>query len=80
MVFWKKFHVDVWTGTAADLAERGKIAVVPVSGWWKEKTTEEYKNKVTRYSLVVTISTENLEVDLYTPIENIVSVPETIDV
>ena len=32
-------HTDIWTGTAADLAQRGAIAVYPVTGWWKERPT-----------------------------------------
>ena len=30
-------HSDIWTGTAADLADRGCIAVYPVIGWWRER-------------------------------------------
>ena len=29
-------HNDLWTGAAAKLADRGYVAVYPVSGWWKE--------------------------------------------
>jgi hypothetical protein len=30
-------HSDTWHGSAAELAERGYIAVYPVLGWWKER-------------------------------------------
>jgi hypothetical protein len=30
-------HKDIWVGTAADLATRNKIAIYPISGWWKTK-------------------------------------------
>jgi len=29
-------HSDILAGAAADIAERGTIAVYPVTGWWKE--------------------------------------------
>lgn len=62
-------HSDVWIGTAAELAERGMIAVYPVVGWWREKHTQGHTEKMARYSLIVSISTDSVEVDLYTPIE-----------
>ncbi len=62
-------HSDVWVGTAADLAERSQLAVYPVVGWWREKHSEGHTAKKARYSLIVSISTPSLEVDLYTPVE-----------
>jgi len=61
-------HSDWWTGTAAELARCGRIAVYPVTGWWKERHhLGRYKQKA-RYSLIVSIESKNTTVDLYTPI------------
>lgn len=67
-------HSDTWTGTAAELAASGTIAVFPVTGWWKERPHLECWNKQARYSLVVTIETDDIDVDLYTPIANQIGV------
>ena len=48
-------HCDVWTGTAADLAERGVIGVCPVSGWWKDQPKRDRSALGARYALVVSI-------------------------
>lgn len=63
-------HSDTWIGTAAELAERGYIAVYPVLGWWKERPKLQRWGKSARYTLVVSIKTPFLETDIYTPIEN----------
>ncbi|TWT62946.1 hypothetical protein Pan54_36970 [Rubinisphaera italica] len=71
-------HSDVWTGTAADLASSGVLAVYPVSGWWKERKHLNCWEKDARYSLVVSLETDSEEVDFYTEIElKIKSVIET---
>lgn len=67
-------HCDVWTGPAAELAARGVIAVYPVSGWWRYRThLKRYESK-TRYSLVVSISSDEMEVKLYTEIADLIRV------
>jgi len=65
-------HSDRWTGTAAELAERGYIAVYPVIGWWRERHHLERWSKRARYSLVVSIKTPEEEIDLYTPVVNMI--------
>lgn len=70
-------HSDTWTGTAAQLAASGMIAVFPVTGWWKERPHLLQYEQVARYSLVATIETDRVEVDLYTPIANAIAVPIT---
>jgi hypothetical protein len=71
-------HSDIWTGTAAALAEMDTVAVFPVSGWWRiRKRLERWDNSV-RYSLIVSLEVESPEIDIYTPIYNIVNVPITI--
>lgn len=62
-------HSDTWTGTAAELASSGIIAVYPVSGWWRERKHLNRWGSTAPYSLIVTIETERTEVDLYAEIE-----------
>lgn len=63
-------HSDIWIGTGAELAEMNTIAVFPVTGWWKtRKHLNKWENTV-RYSIIVTIKTEEQDVDLYTPVLN----------
>jgi hypothetical protein len=62
-------HSDVWTGTAAELASSGVLAVYPVSGWWKERKHLEGWKKEARYSLIVTLETASEEADFYVEIE-----------
>ncbi len=68
-------HSDVWTGTAAQLASSGTIAVYPVTGWWKERPGLERWNRSARYSLIISLETDAAQADLYTPIANQISVP-----
>ncbi len=66
-------HSDIWTGTAADLANRGMIGVYPVGGWWKEQTQLKRYNQPVRYTLIVTIRVPEVECDIYTPVSNLIS-------
>lgn len=67
-------HSDIWQGTAAALAARDAIAVYPVGGWWKEKKYLARYNSDVRYALIVSLRTlTDTTVDIYTPIENLVS-------
>jgi hypothetical protein len=68
-------HCDVWTGTAADLAERGVIGVCPVSGWWKDQPKRDRGALGARYALVISIETEAENVDIWTPVAVQVGVP-----
>lgn len=58
-------HQDTWRGTAADLASRGFIGVYPSGGWWKTRKALERYDLPARYSLVVSIKTQQTDVDLY---------------
>lgn len=74
-------HSDVWTGTAADLAERNIIGIYPVSGWWKDQPKRDRSNLGGRYTLVVSIETEAEGVDIWTPVALQIGVPiEVIEV
>lgn len=61
-------HSDWWTGTAADAAASGVIAVYPITGWWKERGHLNRYDRQARYAMIVTIESEDASVDLYTPI------------
>ncbi|MFP1924991.1 S8 family serine peptidase [Lonsdalea quercina] len=67
-------HQDVWEGTAAELASRGFIAVYPAAGWWRTRPALERYNLPARYSLIVSIRTEQTEIDLYNAIAQKVSI------
>lgn len=71
-------HSDTWKGSASALAEKGYIAVYPVIGWWKERANFERWGKSARYALVVSIKTPEVETDIYTAVENQLSVPVSI--
>jgi hypothetical protein len=73
-------HSDIWRGTAADLADSHHIAVFPRIGWWRERSYLGKCESMTRYSLVVSITTPEQEVDIYTPVAQQVgiSIPLTI--
>lgn len=66
-------HSDIWKDTAANLAENRFLAVYPGGGWWKTRTGLGKYNSKIRYSLIVSLSTPEQSIDLYTPIMNIVT-------
>jgi len=68
-------HSDIWTGTAADLADRGAIAVYPVTGWWKDLKARDRSENGARYALVVSIETPGQDVDIWTPVAQQIGVP-----
>jgi hypothetical protein len=63
-------HSDFRTQYGIDLCDARLIAVYPVIGWWRERTNLKCQNKKIRYSLIVSLSTPEKEVDFYTPIIN----------
>ena len=58
-------HSDVWGGPASDLAGLGILGVYPAPGWWKTLVSKNRFDDKVRYSLVVSIKTQQTEVDLY---------------
>ncbi len=63
-------HSDIWKGSAAELASRGVLAVFPTLGWWKTRAALARYNKKARYALIVSIHAPEVDVDLYTAVEN----------
>lgn len=62
-------HSDAWSGTAAQLASSNLIAVYPVTGWWRYRRDAETVERKARYSLIVSISTDDTSVDLYNAVQ-----------
>jgi len=65
-------HKDIWRGSAAELAERGHIIVYPAMGWWRTRTKLERYDKKARYSLIISIETKQVEIDLYASIDTLI--------
>ena len=65
-------HSDCWEGEAALLADMKTIAVYPVGGWWKYRTSKERWKREVRYSLIVSIEVPDEKVDIYSAVENLV--------
>jgi hypothetical protein len=66
---------DFWEGDAVKLASRGMLAVYPVTGWWKERPQRDHSERGARYSLIVSIETPGLDVDIWTPVAQQIGVP-----
>ena len=73
-------HSDILHGFAADIAERGVIAIYPVTGWWKELKKRDRSEQGARYALIVSIETDAVDADIWTPINAQVRVPVEISV
>ena len=72
-------HADFWDGTAVELASRGRIAVFPVTGWWKEQPKRDRSEFGVRYGLVISIETPVETADLWTPVAAQVRIPTVIE-
>jgi hypothetical protein len=68
-------HSDILTGSAAEIAARGVIAVFPVTGWWKELKKRDRSKHGARYALLVSIETDAVDADIWTPIAAQVGIP-----
>jgi hypothetical protein len=64
---------DFINGTGRELSVQNILAVMPKNGWYKNLKRQNKHNEVVRYSLIVSIETEETEVDLYTPVFNILN-------
>jgi hypothetical protein len=67
---------DRWRCTAADLASCQHIAVFPINGWWKDNPQKRPDPKLD-YSLIISVITKDEEIDLYNPIEALITIPVT---
>lgn len=71
-------HSDTWIGNAAELAERGILAIYPALGWWKTAKKLERYNNYARYALLVSIKAPEANVDLYNEIALTITTPATV--
>lgn len=71
-------HSDFIKTSAVDLCQAKYLAVYPVIGWWRERSHLGRIDSKVRYSLVVSISTPDVNVDLYTPI--VAQIPNAIEI
>ncbi|AEE54469.1 S8 family peptidase [Haliscomenobacter hydrossis] len=65
---------DFFTMSGAEMATRHVIAVYPKSGWYKTRKKLDRANSKVRYSLIVSLETPSIDVDIYTPVENLIAV------
>jgi hypothetical protein len=73
-------HSDKMKMTGAELSDCNLIAVYPKTGWWYTRNSQKKFNSESRYSLIITISTPDEEIDFYTPVEAQVAIPINIEV
>lgn len=72
-------HSDILQGLAAELAERGVVAVYPVGGWWKDQPKRDRSAKGARYALLISIETPGVDTDIWTPVATQVGVTTAIE-
>jgi len=72
-------HSDIWSGTGAELAARGRVAVFPVTGWWKELQSRDRSGLGARYALLISIESPAEDVDLWTPVAQEIGLPVVIE-
>ena len=61
---------DFIIGAGREMSERNTLAVFPKNGWYKNLKRQNKFNEVVRYSLIISLETEENEIDLYTPVMN----------
>lgn len=72
-------HADIWEGTGAQLAESGYIAVTPVGGWWKDNNRRDRTNLPIRYAPLISLHSDIIGTDIYTPIATQIGIPVAIE-
>lgn len=73
-------HSDIWRGTAADIAKTSLIGVYPIIGWWRERPHLNRWGRQARYSLIVSLHTEDQDVDIYTPVASQVGIVAPVEI
>lgn len=71
-------HCDIWRGKASDLVDHDAIAVHPAPGWWKSHGGKGRFGDSGRYALVLSISADGSEVDLYAEAANVLTAKATL--
>ena len=65
-------HSDQWTGPAINLLSRNILCVKPIGGWWNNRAQADVRGRKARYSLVLSLRCEDSEIDLHTPVSNMI--------
>jgi len=65
---------DFITMSGADMSVRNKIAVFPKPGWYRSRKKLHKENTIVRYSLVVTVETPDVNIDIVTPVLNQIAI------
>ena len=65
-------HSDQWTGPAVNLLSRNVLCIKPVGGWWNNRANADVRGRKARYSLVLSLRCEDSEIDLHTPVSNMI--------
>jgi hypothetical protein len=73
-------HQDEWRTDGITLAGSGSLAVYPVGGWWKNNASSTRVDQPVRYALIVSLTTPEQDVDLYTPIATLLKVPTAVEI
>lgn len=66
-------HSDIWQGPASELASLGMLGIYPAPGWWKTLVKQGRFNEKVRYSLVVSIKTQQTDIDLYNAVDTAIA-------
>lgn len=72
-------HQDEWASDGITLSRSGRLAIYPVGGWWKNNREQARMDQPVRYSLIVSLKTDEQDVDMYTPIANLLKIPTAIE-
>ena len=73
-------HSDEWTGPAVNLLSRNIICIKPVGGWWKDRAKADVRGRKARYSLVLSLRSQDSEIDLYTLISTMIEAEVGVEV
>ena len=61
--------------SGADMAVRNKIAIYPKPGWYRTRKKLNKANTIIRYSLIITLETADVNIDIITPVLNMIAIP-----
>ncbi len=63
---------DYITTSGIELSRRNILAIYPKNGWYRTRKKLGKINSKVRYSLIISIEAPELEIDLYTPVFNLI--------
>ncbi|MCB0630925.1 MAG: S8 family peptidase [Lewinella sp.] len=70
-------HSDTWIGPAIEIADCNLIGIYPTMGWWRTRNQLGKWAEKAKYALVVSLTTPEIDVDVYTPVVVTLKVPIT---